>query len=144
MESTARDAFLVVYAVLWAAATPSFGRSRAFSTSAWFAQSPLLRRQSLRRWYWGLAIANVGPLLVLAGVWSLLPPSHVTGWGVLGGGSAGLSVAAFPRFLHAVLASDGRWPRYYAGDQWRDLMEKWDPTTGWTRWVYRWTPVVWV
>lgn len=126
VDSAARDSFLVVYAVLWGAVTPSFARLRVFSTSSLSARGNHIRRQAWRRLCWGILIANVCPLMLLGGVWAVLPPLHGNALGILGGGAAGLAVTGFPRLLHAVLASDERWALFYVPTQFHDLMTKWD------------------
>jgi hypothetical protein len=125
VEATSRSVFLVVYAVLWAAVTPTFGRLRLFSISSLWA--PGRSRYARRRLVWGLFVADFGAVLVLASVWWSLAP--VGGFpGVLVGGIAGLAPVGLPRVLHAILASDERWEQYYTPCEWRDVMRQTDRT----------------
>jgi len=124
--SPARDAFLVVYAVLWGGSTGSFGRLRAFTLSSCWAADRRIALFARRRFFVGAIVVNLGPVAVLALIWKLLPTGGAFG-AVFGGALAGLSATAFPRFLHGVLASDEQWERFYTRDEWCDVMKRWDP-----------------
>src|SRR5687768_9557540 len=111
--STSRDAFLVVYAVMWAAITPSLGRLRVFSAAA-FVRGPV-GVKARRRLFWGTTIANVGAVLLAAATWTTLPeaPREQGYLGIIFGGLAGLAIVGVPRILHGILASKDRWERNY-------------------------------
>jgi len=123
----ARDVFLVVYAVLWGAAAPTFGRLRAFSFPGTFASTREARRFAWRRLAVGFALATAAPILLLATVWTLIPPTATAFWPMVGGALAGTSVAAFPRFVHGALASNQTHHWFYAEREWKQVIKDWDP-----------------
>jgi hypothetical protein len=120
-----QQAFLVVYAVLWAAVTPSFARLRAFKVNDIFGLGPQSRVRAFRRLIAALLVANALPAAVLAILWRYLPPAQGF-WGMLAGALAGISPAVFPRVLHAVLASEQSWRWFFTRDEWNLVLRQWD------------------
>ena len=116
-ESALHQTLLVVYSVLWAAATPTFGRLRLFAINN-------LTPKAWARLAWGLAFGNAVPVAGLAAL-MLLP--EVNGFrGFAAGAAIGLWPAVLPRLLHAFTASNEclRW--YHTKSEATQVLQAWD------------------
>lgn len=121
---------LVVYAVLWAAVTPTFGRLRLF------AVNERCRWQTWRRFAWGLGLGNAAPIVGLA---LLMWLPKVDGfWGVAAGASIGLFPAVLPRLLHAFTASNRCLKCYHDRTQAEQVLRRWDK-----QWFNDLPPLAW-
>jgi hypothetical protein len=128
----ARSVFLVVYAVLWAAAAPTYSRLRAFA----FADIHAAGNGRTKPWLrvaLGFLLGNVAPAFTLAGILLLIPGDAGgldggRGWLILGFAAlAGTAAAAFPRILHGILASNQSHAAFYTDPQWSEYKKAWDP-----------------
>lgn len=118
-DTALHQTLLVVYAVLWGAGTATFGRL------AVFAINEFDRPEVQRRFWIGVLLGNVAPVLTLAALLTIVP--NVEGfWGILSGGLLGIAPVVFPRLLHACTASNERLHRYYSRDEARQVLKKWD------------------
>lgn len=129
-----RAAFLVVYAILWGAATSTFGRLNAFPAAAFLLRpaegwARQRRRRACNRYLLSFFVANLLPLFWLAFIWWCLPSDHHGGVAdLLGGAVAGVSATAFPRFLHGAIASNREWTRarYFSVAELQAVLSAWD------------------
>jgi hypothetical protein len=134
-KSALHQSLLLVYAVLWGAATPTFGRLRLFAVNSWDNKAP-------RRLAWGLLLGNAVPI---AGLAFLMWLPKVNGfWGVAAGASIGLFPAVLPRLLHAFTASNESVAYYHTQTEAKQVLKAWDEQwfTNLSRslaWPVRWT-----
>lgn len=125
--SPAQQVLLVVYAVLWAGILRTFGRLRVFAINDLFTRSDWSAwRKRFARFVVGILIGNVAPVLLLV-LLLLRPPDPGNWWGIIAAALAGISPVAFPRFLHAAIASNETWSHFYADSrEYAEVLDEWD------------------
>lgn len=127
MSIDARNVFLVVYSVLWAASTPTYARLRAFAYPSFAARKWTLGRHARRRYWAAVVTANALPAAALAGFLWAIPECATEPLQIGLAAFAGTAAAAFPRLLHGVLASNRMHDLFYLQSEWLRAMREWDP-----------------
>jgi hypothetical protein len=97
----------------WAAALSATSRYEAFDTPSLWARDRHARRRFAAALLW-LNVIPIGWFFVL---YRWVIPAAPSLLAAVAAAVASLSVFGFHRVLHALIATDGRWQRYYATEQ---------------------------
>jgi hypothetical protein len=116
---TGRQALVLFYAFFWAAALSVTGRYQPFDTpSAWSRDS-----RARKRLFVSLLILNVLPILWFLLLYIIIPnDDRLTS--IIAAAVASLSVFAFHRILHAFIATDKTYHRFYTLEQVNEVRDR--------------------
>ena len=122
--STGSEALIFFYGVFWATVVSSASRYRPFETADLFSADPPTRKMSLRRMLWSLLLLNGLPITNLTLLYSHVVPVSNNGSAIASAAFGGLSVFAYTRLLHAILATDAQWHRYFTPVQYENFSDQ--------------------
>ena len=125
------SALVLFYSFFWAAALGVSGRYQSFQTAAMLRAGAEARR-AWSRFGVSLLLVNVFPIAWFLFLYNCVVPSRTGLWPIVAAAVGSFSVFGFHRILHAFIASDRRFKKYYTEDQVkqvRDLGHFKDPQT---------------
>ena len=119
-------ALLFFYGVFWAGLLASAGRYRVFDTTLFFHTNASRRLQAWQRLKAGVVITDLAPLAWLIVLYHRIVPNNSECSSILMAGLASLSLFAFVRILHAVVATSS-WATFYCEDEYTRILCMWNP-----------------
>ncbi|MGC9337328.1 MAG: hypothetical protein ACP5EQ_04460 [Candidatus Cloacimonadia bacterium] len=120
---TGEDALILFYGIFWATVLATIGRYRLFDTHLFF--SPNKRRHAISRFLAAFGIINVAPILWLWVLFNWIVPQTFGALPIMSAAFASLSVFGFHRILHAVIATEKFYSKFYSEDEWRAVIKQW-------------------
>jgi hypothetical protein len=116
-------ALILFYGVFWAAALSAAGRFRAFDTHTFF--SGKTRRYAVNRFLVALFIINLCPVVWLWLLYVYIVPNEAGALPIMSAAFASLSVFGFHRILHAIIATDNFYSKFYSNEEWKAIINQW-------------------
>jgi hypothetical protein len=117
---TGHQALVLFYAFFWAAALNVTGRYQAFDTPSMWAGE----RRALRRFFVSLTILNILPILWLIFLYYRVIPNDEEFTSIVAAAVASLSTFGFHRILHAFIASEKKYRRFYTSEQVQEVRDR--------------------
>ena len=120
---TGKDAFILFYGIFWATALTTIGRYRLFDTHLFFSQN--MRRYAFFRFIVGFIVMDVAPIFWFCILYNLIVPETSGVLPIMSAAFASLSVFAFHRILHAIIATERFHSKFYAKKEWEAVINQW-------------------
>lgn len=121
---TGRFALIIFYSIFWAAVLGAVSRYHPFDTAAFFSRSQEKRRHAIYRFLMSFIILNIGPIMLLWFLYTRIVPDTSGVYPVIAAGLASLSVFGFHRILHAVIATQKTYSRFYFDEEWEEIIKQ--------------------
>ena len=120
----AKTVFTLFFAVQWTTAFATLSRYHLFDGHllATDKQHGVLRRLGI-----GVVLLVIFPIALFIALLWLIPDSK-SWWPVALAALAPVALFSLSRFVHAWIASEGRWERYYEPPEYEALLRDWRPT----------------
>jgi hypothetical protein len=131
---TGREALILFYAFFWAAALAVTNKFQPFDTPSMCAGE----KRAIHRFFVSLVILNLLPIVWLVILYQYLIPNDECLTSILSAAIASLSVFAFHRILHAILASEDTYRYFYTLAQVKEVHDRGafrQPQTFWSHFV---------
>lgn len=123
MLFTGKDALVFFYGIFWATILTIIGRYRLFDTHLLFSQNQ--RRYAISRFIVAFIVINVAPILWFWVLYSWIVPEALGVLPTMSAAFASLSIFGFHRILHAIVASENFYSKFYSDKEWQAVMTQW-------------------
>jgi len=129
---TGKDVLIVFYAVYLGTLLSLMGRYRLFAANLLFSLDKIRKKQGWFRLCLGFSM-NIAQILLFLFLYQYIILATSGICSILSAAIASLSVFGLHRILHAFIATDNRWERFYSTEEYQRLLEEWgvgnDPNT---------------
>lgn len=122
---TGNVALIFFYGIFWATTLNVVGRYRAFDTHTFFSKLKKSRRFALKRFLVSLFIINLCPVAWLWFLYVYIVPNKSGVFPTMSGAFASLSVFGFHRILHAIIATENFYRKFYSNKEWKTVINQW-------------------
>jgi len=121
---TGKDAIVLFFGILWGITLSIIGRYRLFDTHLFFSQDR--RNYAISRFIIGFIIINITPIIWFYLLYTYVASEQYGAVPIMLSAFSSLSLFGFNRVLHAIIATDNRYSRYYSEIEWETILSKWE------------------
>ena len=123
MLFTGKDALVLFYGIFWATTLGVIGRYRLFDTHLFFSRNKC--RYAISRFIVAFIVINVAPILWFWILYSWIVSETPGALPIMSAAFASLSVFGFHRILHAIIATENFYSKFYSYEEWKAVITQW-------------------
>ena len=120
---TGKDALVLFFGILWGITLSIIGRYRLFDTHLFFSQDR--RNYAISRFTVGFIIINICPIIWFYLLYTYVASEQSGAIPIMISAFSSLSLFGFNRAIHAIIATDNHYSRYYSEKEWRAVLSLW-------------------
>jgi hypothetical protein len=118
-----KDALILFFGIIWGIILSTVGRYRLFDTHLFFSHD--YRCYAICRFIVGFIILNIMPLIWFYLLYTYVVSDQFGAIIIMSSAFSSISLFGFNRILHAIIATDGRYSRYYSDNEQKTILAQW-------------------
>jgi hypothetical protein len=120
---TGKDSIVLFFGILWGITLSIIGRYRLFDTHLFFCKNR--RKYAISRFIIGFFVINIAPIIWFYLLYTYVASELAGAVPIMISAFSSLSLFGFNRVLHAVIAADNHYSRYYSKTEWEAVLSQW-------------------